>query len=141
MHETYRIAYRDDHDEAALDVIGPGIHFFNRDQAGDGRHQRLCFALYAPDDAIVGGLVGDTSWGWLHVDLLWIREDLRGQGYGRQLLAQAEDEARRRGVKHAFLDTFGFQAPAFYQKQGYVVFGELDDFPAGHRRYWLKKDL
>ncbi|GAQ00024.1 hypothetical protein NIES2104_65890 [Leptolyngbya sp. NIES-2104] len=39
------------------------------------------------------------------------------------------------------MDTFSFQAPEFYQKLGYTVFGELPDFPIGHRRLFLKKVL
>jgi GNAT superfamily N-acetyltransferase len=72
---------------------------------------------------------------------MWIREELRGRGYGHRLLASAEDEARRRGAKNAYLDTFSFQAPGFYKKHGYRVFGELHDFPTGHQRYFLTKEL
>jgi hypothetical protein len=39
------------------------------------------------------------------------------------------------------LDTMSFQALPFYQKQGYTVFGILEDLPEGHRRYYLRKDL
>ncbi|MFZ5879019.1 MAG: GNAT family N-acetyltransferase [Chloroflexota bacterium] len=70
-------------------------------------------------------------------DLLFIKEELRGCGYGHRLLEMAEKEARNRGAKHVFLDTFSFQAPGFYTQHGYQVFGELTDFPPGHRRYFL----
>jgi len=53
----------------------------------------------------------------------------------------AEDEARHRGAKNAYLDTFSFQAPDFYKKHGYRVFGELQDFPPGHQRHFLTKRL
>ena len=72
---------------------------------------------------------------------MYVREDLRGQGYGEKLLLRAEEEARSRGVKNVFLDTFSFQAPDFYQKLGYRVFGELVDFPPGHTRHYLTKRL
>jgi GNAT superfamily N-acetyltransferase len=75
------------------------------------------------------------------VDLLWVKAELRGRGYGRQLLARAEEEARTRGAKNIYLDTFSFQSPDFYKKQGYEIFGELDDYPAGHQRFFLKKHL
>jgi len=94
-----------------------------------------------PDGEIVGGVSGATYWGWLYVNLMWLKEDLRGQGYGKELLTLAEDEARQRGAKQSYLDTFSFQAPGFYQKQGYEVFGQLDDFPPGHQRYFLCKVL
>jgi GNAT superfamily N-acetyltransferase len=141
MDQTYQIVQNDKPEPAAIGVIGQGIHTFNEAQGGDQHYQRLCFFLHGPDEAIVGGLIGATYWDWFYVDLLWVQEKLRGQGYGHQLLAQAEAAARRRGAKNAFLDTFSFQAPGFYQAHGYVVFGQLPDFPAGHTRYYMRKQL
>jgi hypothetical protein len=46
-----------------------------------------------------------------------------------------------RGCLNAFLETFSFQAPLFYQKLGYEVFGRADDWPVGHTHYFLKKRL
>jgi len=89
----------------------------------------------------MGGVIGATVWDWLNINLMWIKEDLRGCGYGQQLLELVEEEARKRGAKHAYLDTFSFQAPEFYKKIGCQVFGELNDFPDGHTRYFLKKEL
>jgi GNAT superfamily N-acetyltransferase len=97
--------------------------------------------LKAPDGEIVGGAIGATFWDWFHLDLMWIKEELRGKGFGSLILKQAEAEARGRGAKHVFLDTFDFQAPEFYKRYGYEVFGELPDFPAGHTRYFMKKEL
>ena len=72
---------------------------------------------------------------------MWIKEEFRGRGFGHQLLTLAEQEARQRGAEYAYLDTFSFQAPGFYKKHGYEVFGELNNFPPGHRRYFLSKQL
>jgi hypothetical protein len=41
----------------------------------------------------------------------------------------------------AHLDTFDFQAEAFYLKGGYEMFGILDDCPPGHKRFFLRKTL
>ncbi|MBN1248276.1 MAG: GNAT family N-acetyltransferase [Anaerolineae bacterium] len=122
-------------------AVGQGISAYNAEQAGDDSGQPICFVLRAPDQTVVGGVIGETHYGWFYVNLMWIQEGLRGHGYGGQLLTLAEDVARQRGATHVYLDTFSFQAPAFYKKHGYEVFGELDDFPTGHRRYYLKKQL
>jgi GNAT superfamily N-acetyltransferase len=122
-------------------VVGGGIHAYNLQKAGDQAYQRLCYVLYAPDGSVAGGLIGATYWDWLYIDLLFVKEELRRQGYGRQLLVLAEAEALRRGAKNAYLDTFSFQAPEFYTRQGYRVFGELPDFPRGQTRYFLTKGL
>jgi GNAT superfamily N-acetyltransferase len=138
MDQEYDIVYMD---QPAWSVIGQGITEYNTEQAGDDHGQNLCFVLQGPDEEIVGGVIGATHWDWLYVNLMWIRHDLRGQGYGHRLLTLAEEKARERGAKHAYLDTFSFQAPGFYKKYGYEVFGELEDFPSGHQRYYLKKQL
>lgn len=104
---TYQIDYLD---KAAWNVIGPAIHTYNIQQAGDDPGQNLCFVLRAPDGEIVGGVIGATHWDWLHIDLMWVKEELRGCGHGHRLLALAEQEAWQRGAKNAYLDTFNFRA-------------------------------
>jgi GNAT superfamily N-acetyltransferase len=90
---------------------------------------------------VVGGIKGETYWGWLYVENLSVKKSLRKQGLGKKLLEQAEREAISRGCKFAYLDTFSFQALPFYEKQGYAIFGSLKDFPKGNIRYFLKKEL
>ena len=141
MDEEYQIAYVDDPEQSAWGIIGRGLSDYNKQQTGDGKFQRLCFVLRAPDQEIVGGVMAEMYWGWLHIDLLWVKEELRGRGYGHCLLTLAEQEARQRGAKNAYLDTFSFQALDFYEQHGYQVFGELPDFPPGHQRHFLTKQL
>jgi GNAT superfamily N-acetyltransferase len=141
MDEAYQIVYVDNPEESAWGIIGRGISKYNRKQAGDNQFQRLCFVLHTPDQEIVGGVLGETYWEWLYIDLLWVKDELRGHGFGHRLLTLAEQEARQRGARNAYLDTFSFQAPDFYKQHGYQVFGELQDFPPGHRRYFLTKQL
>lgn len=122
-------------------IIGGGIHTFNIEQAGDDNGQMLCFLLQGADQEITGGVIAATHWNWLYIDLMWIKDEFRGQGYGTRLLAMAEEKGRELGARNAYLDTFTFQAPGFYQKHGYQIFGELQDFPTGHQRYYLTKEL
>lgn len=138
MNKTYEIEAVDSPDWA---IIGGGISTFNQQQAGPDNAKNLCFVVKAPDGEVVGGVIGTTYWNWLSVELMWLKEELRGQGYGRKRLTLAEDEGRRRGATHAHLDTFSFQAPGFYEKHGYQIFGELKDFPPGHTRYYMVKEL
>lgn len=141
MNEGYQIIYVEKPEQSAWGIIGRGVGDYNHAQAGDNKFQRLCYALYGPDEEIVGGILCEIYWGWLYIDLLWVQDELRGQGHGHRLLTIAEDDARQRGAKHAYLDTFSFQAPAFYTQHGYQVFGELQEFPPGHQRYFLTKQL
>ena len=86
-------------------------------------------------------MIGATYWEWFYLDLLWVKDELRGSGYGHRLLRLAEDKARQRGAKNVYLDTFSFQVPNFYKQHGYQVFGELANFPSGHQRYFFTKQL
>jgi len=141
MDKVYQIAYVEKPEESAWGIIGQGVGAYNKEQAGDNAFQRLCYVLQAPDQDIVGGVIAETYWDWLFIDLLWVQEDLRGHGFGHRLLTLAEEEARKRGAKNAYLDTFSFQAPDFYAQHGYQVFGELQDFPPGHKRSFFTKQL
>ena len=141
MDKEYNIISLDKPDDSVWDVVGWGIHNYNIQIAGDTQSKQQCFVLRAPDKKTVGGLIGKTYWDWLYIDLLFVKEELRGRGYGHRLLEMAEDEARKCGIKNVYLDTFGFQAPDFYKQHGYKVFGELKDFPAGHQRYFFTKQL
>lgn len=125
-----------------VETINNRLYEFNRDYAGDDNHLPLAvFLRDAETGTIAAGLVGMTFWEWLHIDLLWVRENLRHLGYGRRLVEEAEAEARRRGCRRAFLSTLSFQAPQFYTSLGYVVFAELPDLPPGFVRYYLTKAL
>ena len=141
MEEEYDIVYVEKPEESAWGIIGQGLSQYNRQQAGENKFQRLCFVLHSPDQVVVGGVIGEIYWDWFYMDLLWVMDELRGRGYGHRLLTSVEDEARGRGAKNAYLDTFSFQAPKFYKEHGYQVFGELQNFPPGHQRYFLTKQL
>jgi GNAT superfamily N-acetyltransferase len=141
MGEEFNIVYVDNPEQSAWGIIGRGVGNFNKEQVGDNGFQRLCFVLQSPDESIVGGVIGETYWDWFYLDLIWVKDELRGRGFGHRLMTLAEDEARGRGAKNAYLDTFSFQAPEFYKEHGYQVFGELQDFPPGHQRYFLTKQL
>jgi len=141
MTEDYKISYDENPADGNWGIIGRGVSAFNDQQVGDENFERLCFVLKGPNEEVVGGLAGSTFYEWLVIDLLWIKEELRGHGYGKRLMELAEKEAKERGAKNVLLDTLSFQAPDFYKKLGYRVFGELQDFPPGHQRLYFTKQL
>lgn len=99
---------------------------------------------------VVKGLNGDIlaginsilyCWNCLYVDVLWVKEEYRGEGYGSALLKEVEKIAKEKGCTLIHLDTFDFQAKDFYLNNGYKVYGVLDDCPLEHKRYYMKKSL
>jgi len=139
--DEFRLALEATPDPIDLQFLSQSLHDYNSAQTGVRDERRL--AIFVRDEAgqIVAGLSGWTFYGWLAVDLLWVREDLRRQGFGDQLIKAAEEEAIICGCTQVQLDTFDFQAPEFYKKHGYEVFGVLDGYAGNHKRYYLRKYL
>ncbi len=100
---------------------------------------RLALLLHTDAGSLVSGVSVAMYWGWMFVDALWVAEAWRGQGVGSWLMARVEKEARLTGCHSAWLDTF--RARAFYEALGYVVFAELEDYPAGQSRWLMRKRL
>jgi GNAT superfamily N-acetyltransferase len=123
------------------DVVAKSLTAFNTGEVGPPERRTLCVFIRDNGGKVVGGSSGFTQWGWLFTQLLWISEEMRGQGLAGTLLQHAEDEARRRGCKGAWIDTFSPHAKHAYERQGYAVFGEIPDFVAGRSRYFLQKRL
>ncbi|ANP55561.1 ribosomal protein S18 acetylase RimI-like enzyme [Streptomyces griseochromogenes] len=95
-----------------------------------------------PSGDLAGGLVGHTWATWLHVTYLWVDARHRGAGLGSRLLAEAERIARAdRGCASARLETWDFQAPEFYRRQGYDVVCVIPDYPPGITEFTLTKRL
>lgn len=113
---------------------------FNAAVAGPPDGRPLSVVVRDPaTGGVRGGITGRTRYGWMFVEIFWLPEDLRGGGLGATLLAAAEREARARGCIGAWLDTMSFQAPGFYEKQGYTCFGVLPDYPPGHSKSFYMK--
>ena len=99
--------------------------------------------LVLKDEAgqVFGGILCDTFLYSLYIDVMWVHESLRGQGYGKALILEAERIAKEHGCTFAHTCTFTYQNPVFYQAVGYSVFAVLDDYPDGIKQYFLKKRL
>jgi GNAT superfamily N-acetyltransferase len=123
------------------ELIYQGLLDYNLARIEDKNPRDL--GVYLQDEAgeKVGGLIGNTHGNWLFVKYLWVREDLRGQNIGSELLKQAEETAKGRGCRYAFLDTFSFQAPSFYEKHGYKNVFVLEEYPVTGKRYYFTKTL
>ncbi|WEG14530.1 GNAT family N-acetyltransferase [Pullulanibacillus sp. KACC 23026] len=104
-------------------------------------NENISFIIKDDDRKIVGGITGNMFWDHLHIDFLWVDQSVRGKGYGSELLNKMEGFAKEKGCRLIYLDTFSFQAPDFYKKNGYEVFGILEDHPKGFNQYFLQKRL
>ena len=127
--------------ENEIQYIREALKQFNDEKVGEDGHTPLNIVEHDENGNIIGGIIGGTYWGWMYVDILWVRENHRHKGIGSKLLIEAEKEAIRRGCHHVHLDTMSWQAPEFYKKLGYEIIGILPDIPNGNQKYLLMKAL
>ncbi len=104
-------------------------------------YKNVHLVLEDESNRIYGGLIGKLYRACLFIDVLWVSESKRGFGYGRKLLEEAEIIAKEEACTFVHLDTFNFQAPDFYQKNGFEIYGVLDLYSDGIKRFYLKKEL
>lgn len=127
---------------ATREAVINGLSAHNAAVAGPRNSVPLALSLRDDSGALVGGLIGELKWQWLHIDLLWIDESHRGAGHGEALVAMAEQAAREHGARGVYLSTMSLQAPGFYPKLGYRECGLMEDYPvAGHRIHHFAKAL
>jgi GNAT superfamily N-acetyltransferase len=128
-------------DEDYLSILAP-LRAFNVSQAGDAGAEK--FALLIRDEhsgEVLGGLYGSLLYRWMFIELLAVPEQVRGQGLGARLMDMAETLAKEKNCVGIWLDTFDFQAPEFYRRLGFSEFGQVNDYPPGHRRHFFQKRL
>ncbi len=124
-----------------LAIIQHGLTSFNEAAVGPANRIPLAVVVHDETGAMIAGISGFTTWGWLFTHWLWVAESARGHGLAGQMLAAAEDEARHRGCHGAWIDTFNPVALRTYQRAGYVPFGALPEYPKGGTRTFLQKSL
>jgi GNAT superfamily N-acetyltransferase len=126
---------------AQLAAIDAGLDDFNRAETELSKVRRLVVTAHDEARVIQGGAVGRTWGECCELLQLWVAEPARGRGIGRGLLQLFEQQARARGCRLAYLDTFSFQAPGFYEKLGYTAVLVTRGFTGGIARYTMHKSL
>ena len=127
--------------EQEIAFVNNALAKFNEEKVGADNHELLNIVEYDENNSIIAGILGGTYWGWLHIDILWVAEKYRMQGIGSKLLKAAEEEAKKRGCHSVHIDTMSWQAPEFYKKHGYKIISELENIPAGNKKFHLIKEL
>jgi GNAT superfamily N-acetyltransferase len=121
--------------------IWTGLLRFNREQVGQTRYQRHVFGARDAKGRLLGGLILQSYWRESYIEAFWLSARARRSGVGSQLIQEAERLARKRGSRLIHLNTYSFQAPRFYAKQGYRRFGSLSGSPKGESRHFYVKRL
>ncbi|MFJ7973524.1 GNAT family N-acetyltransferase [Psychrobacillus sp. NPDC096389] len=106
-----------------------------------GKYEEINLFLKDENGMVRGGILAEVCWNWLEIHTLMIDEDIRKSGYGTTLLLEIERLALEKECDFIKVDTLSFQALSFYEKNGYQVFGSIDNVGKEYKHYYLKKDL
>ncbi|MEV8550484.1 GNAT family N-acetyltransferase [Streptomyces glaucescens] len=119
-------------DDALERFLDEQLTAFNGTACGAGTPEEFSIRVEDATGEPAGGLTGYVWGGLCAVHLLWVREDLRGAGWGSRLMRAAEEEGVRRGCTDMTVSTYTFQAPGFYRKLGFRETGRTPGVPGGH---------
>ncbi|HLG48828.1 MAG TPA: GNAT family N-acetyltransferase [Reyranella sp.] len=122
-------------------IVRDRLDLYNVGVTGVSTYYPMNYLLQNRRGETLGGVLGSAWGGWLHITYLWVDESVRGQDWGTRLMDLAEAYGRERHCHSVTLDTHSFQARPFYEARGYEVFGTLDDYPKGHKKFFLRKKL
>ncbi len=126
-------------------TISKGIIDFNRSKVPDleSIEEEVKFFVFVRNENqnIIGGIRATCFWNTLHIELLWLSEESRGMGVGKELMKSAEDFAIQNNCEKVFVETTSWQAKPFYEKAGYNLIASIKDRPKGHTSHYLTKQL
>jgi ribosomal protein S18 acetylase RimI-like enzyme len=112
------------------------------DDVGELSNKAMNLVIKDETGKIIAGLLGQKYYmKAAYIDVLWVDESQRHKHLGTKLLKKFEELAKENGCFMIHLDTFNFQAPEFYEKHGYLLYGTLDNNPVGHKRFYYYKLL
>lgn len=140
-NDDLSIVFNPDMGGAEAKFVRERLDLYNVGQTGVSAWYPVQFFVKSARGETLGGVMGAIWGGWLQVGFLWVDDTVRGQDWGTRLMDHAEAYAREHGCHSVLLDTHSFQARPFYEGRGYEVFGTLDDFPKGHKKFFLRKKL
>ena len=115
-----------------IDGIEDRLYEHNRLAVGRDDGEGLGFVMEDDTGLMIGAAAGYTWAGVSEIKQMWVRHSSRGQGFGRTLLRAMVKEARRRGVLRIWVSSYDFQAPGFYEREGFERVVELQGWPEGH---------
>ena len=124
-------------DEDDAEVIENGIETYS--EAYEPEYERVGFyrKLVDKDGKFAAGIIADVDKGvYAFVDAVFVEEPIRRQGLGTYLMQEVEKLAKENGTS-MILTTAGDWNVDFFNKNGYLLRGELKDVPKGQDCYEL----
>jgi GNAT superfamily N-acetyltransferase len=136
------VKFRIENQPDPLDIEWLEVQIHRAASAAMGLGEEVDLAIFVRDAGqVVAGISGWTWGDCCELQNLWVDPSLRNGGLATRLLAAAEAEATARGCSQTVHFTYGFQARAFYERNGYELLGRVENFPSGTDALWYGKRL
>ncbi|KAA1160824.1 GNAT family N-acetyltransferase [Pseudoalteromonas fuliginea] len=129
-----------DHSNALSSILRSKIVEFNAEHF-DAQRLPLGYKFTDEQGGLVAGISGCVFGNWLMISWLWCSDIARGKGLADKLLTALEQAAIELGATTSQLDTLDFQAKPFYEKRGYSVKYQLNNYPRSGTRFFMEKPL
>ena len=113
-------------------ILVEGLLSHHANQGHKRKSEAFSIFLKDENNKVLGGVIVSFLWNGMEILSLWVDEPVRKQGWGQKLMEAVEEEAVKRGCTIAYTNTLPWQAPSFYTKLGYILYGKLEGFPEGH---------
>ncbi len=102
---------------------------------------RISLGIQENGELVAGVDACMSAYHILYVVTLFVDEKYRGNGLGRLLMSNLEEQAKKLGANMIRVDTFDFQGKDFYEKIGYNRVGEYENKEDGFAEYFYVKYL
>ncbi len=101
----------------------------------------FAFLIKDSKGTLLAGITGNTLYGSLYIDMLWVHPDFRNKEWGRQLVHEAEKLGKKRECTFAIVTTMDWEALPFYEKLGYKTEFVREGYEKESKMYLLRKNF
>jgi ribosomal protein S18 acetylase RimI-like enzyme len=77
----------------------------------------------------------------LYISDFIVKKGLRRSGLGSVLIEKICNHAKNNNCKKVWVDTYGYQAPEFYSKNGFIEKGRIENYRGGYAKIFFEKEL
>ncbi|MEO8401724.1 MAG: GNAT family N-acetyltransferase [Gammaproteobacteria bacterium] len=137
---TYKIVYEDNHSAEDTQILYSGLATHAKKMVAMQPIETFSYLIRDENNKLLGGCIGAICYGSLHIDTLWIAEQIRGQGYGMQLMQLALEHGLTHACTFATVNTMSWEALDFYKKLGFQVEFKRSGFQKNAVFYFLRKN-
>jgi len=138
---SHRLVVEDSPDPADLALLEEQVAAVAVAAAGMGEEREFGIFVRGDDGRVLAGISGIVWARCCELQAMWVDDSLRGRGLARELMAGAEDEARRRGCSLVTFRAYDLLVTGWYERLGYETVGVIPDCPPGSAARWFSKKL